>query len=155
MNETTKIILAGGNGFLAKLLINKFLELNYKVVSLNRHRASMSGNFKEVLWDGKNTGSWTKELEGASVVINLVGRSVDCRYTEANKKEILNSRLHSTAVIGKAIQMAKNPPKLWINASSATIYRDSLEQEMDEFDGEIGNDFSVDVCQRWEAKAKQ
>jgi len=102
-------------------------------------------------WDGKTVGPWTDGLEGSDILINLNGKSVDCRYTKKNKELIYSTRLDSTAALGKAIQQCKIPPKLWINSASATIYRHSLDKEMDEYTGEIGSGFSVEVCQKWEA----
>ncbi len=93
---------------------------------------------------------WEKELENADVLINLTGKSVDCRYTEANKKEILLSRIKSTKILNKAVLQCTHPPKHWLNSSTATIYRHSLDQQMDEYTGEIGNDFSMNVAQSWE-----
>ena len=95
-------------------------------------------------------GPSNKALEAADVLINLNGKSLDCRYTEENKKLIYSTRLDSTATLGKAIQECLNPPKLWINAASATIYRHSLDKSMDEVTGEFGSRFSVNVCQKWE-----
>jgi len=103
-----------------------------------------------VHWDGEHLGAWAGELDGAVAVVNMAGRSVDCRYTERNKAEIYDSRLRSTRVIGEAIARCANPPKVWLNSSSATIYRHALDREMDEATGEIGTGFSVDVCRRWE-----
>ena len=98
----------------------------------------------------KTTGSWTKELEGADVVVNLCGKSVDCRYNPKNRQEIFDSRINSTRALGLAIQNSKQPPALWINLASATIYRHSEDTNMDEGNGEIGSGFSVEVCKRWE-----
>jgi len=110
-------------------------------------------------WDGRETGDWTKELEGADAVINLAGRNVNCRYTEANRREILESRIRTTQLIGQAIAQATHPPALWINASTATIYRHALDRPMDEATGELGGAeddapstwrFSIDVATGWE-----
>ena len=98
-------------------------------------------------------------IDGADVVINLAGRSVDCRYTPANRKEIMDSRVESTRAVGRAIGAASRPPALWINASTATIYRHSLDRAMDEATGELGGGeagarstwkFSTDVAKAWE-----
>ena len=93
---------------------------------------------------------WEKELENADVLINLAGKSVDCRYTETNKKEILLSRIKSTKILNKAVSQCSNPPKHWLNSSTATIYRHSVDLQMEEYTGEIGNDFSMNVAQSWE-----
>ncbi len=155
MNENTKITIAGGNGFLGKLLIQHFLKKNCHLISLNRKVESRKGRLVQLKWDGKTAGPWMEEIDGSDVIINLVGRSVDCRYTEKNKKEILNSRLDSTQIIGEAIQRAKQPPKLWINASSATIYRHEEKRDMSESKGIMGSGFSVDICTAWEEMAKK
>ncbi len=147
--ETNKIVIAAGTGFLGRAIMDRFPD--YEFVILCRTPKKDSARVKYVQWDGKTTGTWTKELENAEAVINLTGRSVDCRYNEENKKEILESRTHSTRIIGKAIQTCSSPPKLWINAGSATIYRHALDRPMDEETGELGEGFSVDVCKQWEA----
>ncbi|MBV7532304.1 TIGR01777 family oxidoreductase [Chitinophaga sp. sic0106] len=101
-------------------------------------------------WDGTQTGPWTAALEDADLLINLSGRSVNCRYNEVNKAEIFRSRIIPTQTLGKAILACKQPPKLWINAGSATIYRHAEDRPMDEYTGEIADDFSVQVCKQWE-----
>ncbi|MCB0493087.1 MAG: TIGR01777 family oxidoreductase [Cyclobacteriaceae bacterium] len=143
-----KIILAGGSGFLGKCIIDHYRDA--QIVVLTRGKSNTRENVQYVNWDGKTLGAWAEQFEEAEVLINLNGKSVDCRYTEANKKLIYSTRLESTEVLGKAIQQCENPPKLWINSSSATIYRHALDRPMDEVNGEIGTGFSVDVCQQWE-----
>jgi uncharacterized protein (TIGR01777 family) len=103
-----------------------------------------------VNWDAKSFSDWEAALESANVIINLAGKSVDCRYTEKNKAEILASRIDSTKILNEAILQCKNPPKHFINSSTATIYRHSEDKEMDEYTGEIGNDFSMNVAKSWE-----
>lgn len=117
---------------------------------LSRQPHSASDSVKYVQWDGTTLGQWAEELEGATAIINLAGRSVNCRYNEANKREIYASRLAATKVIGEAIARCTNPPKVWLNSSSATIYRHAEDRPMDEATGEVGEGFSVDVCQQWE-----
>ena len=145
-----KIIIAGGTGFLGTCLSDHYLSKGWNVLVLTRGETRKNGALEYVHWNGKNSGVWTKALEGAEALINLNGKSVDCRYNEKNKALIYSTRLNSTAALGKAIQKAMIPPKVWINAASATIYRHSLDKEMDEETGEIGSGFSVDVCQKWE-----
>lgn len=142
------IILAGGEGFLGKVLQGAFPEKQIYVLSRSTHPDYE--NVKYLLWDGMNIGPWSSYFEGAEAVINLAGRSVDCRYTSKNKALIYNSRINATNVIGKAINLCQNPPKTWINVMSATIYRHSENQPMNEETGEIGEGFSVDVCNAWE-----
>lgn len=158
-----KIIIAGGTGFIGKELIRYFLADNevvfltrgLKNVQTNSYHTEDAGpgdsaNPRTVVWDAKNQGTWTKELEGADILINLCGKTVNCRYTRQNKKAISDSRTEPTAALGEAIQKCVTPPKLWINASSATIYRHATDKPQDEYTGEIENDFSVQVCKLWE-----
>ncbi len=145
-----KIVIAGASGFLGRSLTKYFIEQNHQVIWLIRSIRETGLPVDQVQWDGINRGDWVQALEGADVLINLSGKSVDCRYTAANMRQIYDSRLLSTSILGEAISQLENPPKVWLNASSATIYRHSEELEMDEFSGEIGTGFSVDVCQKWE-----
>jgi len=147
----SKIIIAGGTGFLGNCLIAHFVKSENSIIILTRGESRTEGNVQYLNWDGKTVGAWAEVLENADVLINLNGKSVDCRYTEKNKALIYSTRLDSTAALGKSIQQCKVPPRLWINSASATIYRHSLDKEMDEYTGEIGSGFSVDVCQKWEA----
>jgi uncharacterized protein len=147
----SKIVIAGGTGFLGTCLISHYLKTQNRLVILTRGKTRTEGNVQYLNWDGKTVGSWAEGLEDSDVLINLNGKSVDCRYTERNKALIYSTRVDSTAALGKAIQQCKVPPKLWINSASATIYRHSLDKEMDEYTGEIGSGFSVDVCKKWEA----
>lgn len=145
-----KVILAGGSGFIGQGLAKRFTAQGDKVIILSRHSAHATGGVTILPWDGKSLGDWAQVLEGADILLNLAGKSVDCRYNEKNKKAILNSRVDSTRVLGQAIRQAKNPPRLWINSSTATIYRHTEDRPMDEQTGEIGTGFSVDVATAWE-----
>lgn len=145
-----KIVLPGGSGYLGQVLASYLVAQGKEVVILSRHAAPSNGSIRYVAWDGKTLGDWAEQLEGAEAVINLAGRTVNCRYNERNRQEIYDSRLHSTAVLGQAISRLKAPPPVWINSSSATIYRHAEDRPMDEQTGEIGTGFSVDVCQKWE-----
>lgn len=145
-----KIIIAGGTGFLGKMLSDHFAEHNYEVVILSRREHKSVANISYVKWDGENLADWKNELEGANALINLCGKSVDCRYTASNKKSIYDTRLNATKVLGKAVEECENPPEIWINSSSATIYRHAEDRDMDEDTGELGTGFSVDVCKKWE-----
>ncbi len=145
-----KIILAGGNGYLGGVLAKYFSGIADEVVILARKPKAEKGNIKTLVWNGKTIGDWVYSLQGADLLVNLCGKNVNCRYTEKNKKEIFDSRLIPTQLLGKAIEEIKNPPKLWINITSATIYRHADDRPQDEFTGEIGNGFSVEVCKAWE-----
>ncbi|MBL6446271.1 NAD-dependent epimerase/dehydratase family protein [Fulvivirga sp. 29W222] len=145
-----KIVIAGGTGFLGTCLTKFYSAKGYEVCILSRQHRIDYDNVKHFKWDGKNLGYWTDILEGSEAVINLNGKSVDCRYTRKNKQLIYDTRIDSTIAIGNALIRCNEPPKLWANAGSATIYRHSLDKDMTEKDGEIGSGFSVDVCKKWE-----
>lgn len=141
-----KIIIAGGTGFLGKALENYFTERHHEVWILTRNPKRDN----EIQWNARTIGTWADSLEGAEVLINLTGKSVDCRYNDANKTEILRSRIDSTNVLQEAIDLCKNPPKIWLNSSSATIYLHAETQLMTEAKGIIGDDFSINICKAWE-----
>lgn len=148
--KINKLILAGGTGFLGQAIIDRFKKQNTEIIVFTRGANRKVGNTRYIQWDGKTFGEWTKELEGADVLINLTGKSVDCRYNEKNKAEIISSRVDATKILGEAINKTIHPPKVWLNAASATIYRHAEDRAMDEFTGGIGEGFSVEVCQIWE-----
>jgi uncharacterized protein (TIGR01777 family) len=145
-----KLIIAAGTGFLGQVLINYFKNRFDEIVILTRGKSQTIDGIKYVNWNAGTFSGWENELENAAVLINLTGKSVDCRYTKENKKEILLSRIESTKILNKAVLNCKNPPKHWLNSSTATIYRFSLDKQMEEVNGEIGNDFSINVALSWE-----
>lgn len=145
-----KLIIAGGTGFLGQALSAYFKDSYDEIVILSRSETKTEGKLRYLRWDARTQGAWSRELEGATAVINLCGKSVDCRYTEKNMGLIFSSRLESTAVIGEAILACNNPPLVWINGASATIYRHSETEPMTERGGEIGSGFSIEVCKAWE-----
>ena len=145
-----KIVLAGGSGFIGKGLIQYLGETNYDFIVLTRNPQNRTDNVKEVYWDAKTLGPWATELENAEALINLAGRSINCRFTEENKRQILDSRTQSTTILGKAASQLKQPPKVWLNASSAAIYGDSDDHDMDEFTSDTGTGFLADVVRAWE-----
>lgn len=145
------MVIAGGTGFLGRSLVEVFQKKNWDITILTRGVSQTKNDIKFVHWDATSVGEWKSCLEEVDVLINLNGKSVDCRYTKKNKALIYSTRLDATHALGKAILQCSSPPKVWMNAASATIYRHSLEREMDEYTGEIGSGFSVDVCQKWEA----
>lgn len=136
-----KIVLAGGTGFLGSFLASKFMGSGCEVIVISRTNG-------DIAWKGKE--AVVSALSDADAVINLAGKSVDCRYNEHNKKEILESRIETTKAIGEAIQSCTHPPKVWINSSTATIYRHAEDRAMTEANGEIGTGFSVNVALHWE-----
>jgi uncharacterized protein len=145
-----KIIIAAGTGFLGQVLVNHFKNKFEEIVILTRGKSETRNKIKYVHWDAKTLTGWETELENADVLINLAGKSVDCRYTAENKAEILYSRIDSTAILNLAVFSCANPPKHWLNSSTATIYRHSEDKQMTEENGEIGNDFSMNIAKAWE-----
>lgn len=141
-----KIIIAAGTGFLGKNLEKYFTEKGNQVYILTRNPKRKN----EFLWDAKTLGEWKNLLEDSDVLINLAGKSVDCRYTEKNKREIYESRINSTKVLQQAVDNCTNKPKIWLNASSATIYVHSEKHLNTEENGIIGDDFSMNICKSWE-----
>ncbi|MET3504036.1 TIGR01777 family oxidoreductase [Halalkalibacter oceani] len=136
-----KVVLAGGTGFVGRYFEKRFEQLGYKVEIISRQSVHIS-------WDDR--ARIIEALEGAALLINLAGKSVNCRYHERNKREILHSRLETTNILGEAVDLCQTPPELWINASTATIYRHAEDKPMTEEAGEIGAGFSVDVAKAWE-----
>ncbi|MGM9929488.1 MAG: TIGR01777 family oxidoreductase [Bacillus sp. (in: firmicutes)] len=136
-----KVILAGGTGFIGKYFEKQFKELGYEVKIISRQHQHLS-------WEDRT--DIIEALEGAELLINLAGKSVNCRYNEANKLEIMHSRIRTTTILGESILACTTPPKLWINSSTATIYRHAEDRPMTEANGEIGSGFSVDVATTWE-----
>jgi uncharacterized protein len=150
-----KLVIPGGTGLLGTHLVNAFAADGHEVVVVGRGR----GGADEVAWDGKTLGPWSAELDGADAVINLAGRSVNCRYTPANRREIMDSRVDSTRVVGEAIAAAADPPRVWLQASTATLYAHRYDAPNDERTGLIGGEepdvpdtwrFSIDVAKAWE-----
>jgi len=158
--KNLKIVIAGGSGFIGMQMTERWATEN-KVIILTRkiaHTADntygkkqAAANVEFIEWDGKTLGPWVSCLENCNLIINLAGRTVNCRYNEKNKAEIMNSRIDATRILGEAVKQSKNPPELWINGASTTIYRHAEDHPQDEFTGEMENDFSVQVCKAWEA----
>ncbi|MES2829845.1 MAG: TIGR01777 family oxidoreductase [Bacteroidota bacterium] len=145
-----KIVLAGGNGYLGQVFSAYYKDLAREVIILSRKTAPAQLNIKTLLWDGENEGEWANHLDEADLLINLCGKNVNCRYTPQNRTEIISSRLKPTMLLGYVLAKLQTPPKLWINITSATIYRHAEDRPQDEETGEIGYGFSIDVCKRWE-----
>jgi uncharacterized protein len=152
-----KIAIPGGSGQVGTILARALHSDGHDVVVLSRH--SEGRPWRVANWDGRTAGPWEREIDGADVVINLAGRSVNCRYGAANRREILDSRVDSTRAVGAAIARATNPPRLWLQASTATIYAHSLDRANDEHTGVLGGNeanapdtwrFSIDVARAWE-----
>jgi uncharacterized protein len=152
-----RIVIPGGTGQVGQVLARHFHAQGHTVTVLARHLRPAPWRIVE--WNGRALGAWAQEIEGADVVINLAGRNVNCRYNPANRRQIMESRVLSTRIVGRAIAAATNPPALWMNASTATIYRHALDRPMDEVSGELGGheagapdtwNFSIDVATAWE-----
>lgn len=137
-----RVVLAGGTGFVGQHFQKRFTELGYDVKIISRQSQHIS-------WDNKQ--AMIDTLEDADMLINLAGKSVDCRYTTKNKREILKSRIVTTNALGNALLACDNPPPIWFNASTATIYRHAEDKPMSEKTGEIGTGFSVYVAKEWES----
>ena len=132
-----KIVLAGGTGFIGKYLQQKYIALGYEVIIIARGE-------KYINWN--NNAGIISSLENAEMLVNLAGKSVDCRYNDKNKKEIYDSRINTTKILGEAITQCNNPPQVWMNSSTATIYRHAEDRPMTEIAGEIGTGFSVGIA---------
>ena len=150
-----KIVIPGGSGQVGQMLARHFHAENHEVTVLSRN--PKPAPWRTVYWDALTPGKWTGE--GADVCINLAGRSVNCRYNRANRRAIYESRVQSTRLLNEVIASLNSPPRLWINASTATIYRHALDRPMDEATGELGGDepgapttwnFSIEVAKAWE-----
>jgi uncharacterized protein (TIGR01777 family) len=155
-----KIVMPGGTGHLGRLLCGALAGAGHEVVVLSRRADQRIPGAGVVPWDGRTLGGWTNDLDGADAVINLAGRSVSCRYTEANLKDMMDSRVDSATIVGTAIARAARPPRVWLQMSTATIYAHSFDRANDEATGLIGGaepgvpaywSFSVDIARRWEA----
>lgn len=144
MADQARIVITGGTGFLGRVLVDR-LGARFDIEVIGRQTSPRR-------WDARTLDSWAEAIDGAFAVINLTGRTVDCRYNAKNRREVLQSRLESTRVVGQAIATAADPPQVWLNASSATLYPHSLDQDRTE-DSELDpKGFSEDVCRQWEAE---
>jgi NAD dependent epimerase/dehydratase family enzyme len=138
----TTWVIAGASGFLGQYLVRVFRRRGDRVRTIGR------GSAADARW-GDPIGI-ARVLDGADVLVNLAGRSVNCRYTAANRREIVESRVATTRQLAHAVQSASRPPSVWLNASTATIYRHAEDRPMTEADGELGTGFSVEVARAWE-----
>lgn len=159
-----KVLLPGGSGQVGTILARAFLAAGHEVVVLSRAAAPATAPWRMVRWDAATLGSWAREIDGADVVINLAGRSVNCRYGKKQREEILLSRVLSTTVVGQAIARARRPPPTWLQASTATIYAHRHDAANDEASGILGGSepgvpetwrFSIDVARAWERALEQ
>jgi uncharacterized protein len=150
MNGSRKrIILAGGSGFLGATLADKLLKRDYEVVVLTRKPRERRDGAREVAWDGAHIGGWISFLEGAEAVVNLAGRSVNCRHTPENLREIIDSRVNSVRAVGAAIHHVARPPRVWVQAGSLAFYGDLGDQWCDE-NSPSARGTAVEICRLWE-----
>ncbi|MDE3084785.1 MAG: TIGR01777 family oxidoreductase, partial [Verrucomicrobiota bacterium] len=152
-----KIVIPGGSGLLGTMLARSFNRDGHDVVILTRKPRPVP--WRMAAWDAQTLGNWTTEFEGADAVINLAGRSVNCRFTQKNRRAIMDSRVNSTRAVGRAIAQAANPPRIWLQAGTATIYAHRYDASNDEFCGVIASaetdapetwQFSLGVAKAWE-----
>jgi uncharacterized protein (TIGR01777 family) len=154
-----KLLLPGGSGHVGEALIRAFAAEGHECVVLARNPARYRGPARAVAWDGRTLDTWATEVDGADGVINLAGRSVDCRYNEQNLREMMDSRVESTRVVGEAIAAATRPPRVWLQAGTATVYAHRYDAGNDEATGLIGDPpgvpalwkRSIDIGLAWEA----
>lgn len=144
-----RIILAGGSGFLGRVLAPEFSARGYDTVVLTRHPDTEFPGARTVAWDGRTHGPWAVELEGARAVINLAGKNVNCRYTRSALREINDSRIESVRAIGDAIHRCIEPPEVWVQASSLAIHGDAGGRLCDEL-SPPGTGIPAETCLRWE-----
>jgi uncharacterized protein (TIGR01777 family) len=159
-----RIVIPGGTGHIGRFLSRAMADRGDDVVVLSRDpTADVPPGVRLVAWDGRTEGPWTAELDGCDVVLNLAGRSVSCRYTDANLREMMASRIESTRVVGAAIATAATPPPVWLQMSTATIYAHRHDAANDEFTGILGGHepgvpgywaYSVEIATRWEAEQR-
>ncbi|MEJ3403999.1 DUF1731 domain-containing protein [Rathayibacter sp. YIM 133350] len=138
-----RVVIAGASGFIGHRLIEHYRDQGVEVLTIGRSRADAAWGDRDAI---------LALIEGSDVLINLAGKSVNCRYTAANRAEIFRSRLETTRELGEAVREASNPPSVWFNASTATIYRHAEDRPMTESTGELGTGFSVQVAKAWEAE---
>lgn len=159
-----RIVIPGGTGQVGGILRRRYAAAGHDVVVLSRRPESLEPGVRHRTWDGRSIGDWADEVDGADVVVNLAGRSVSCRYTDENLRQMMDSRVDSTRVVGRAIEQAARPPAVWLQMSTATIYADRRDAPNDESTGVIGGhephvpaywEYSVRIAQRWEAAQQE
>lgn len=146
----SRIVLAGGSGFIGQSLSPFLLSKNYEVTVLTRAESDHRGAVRNAHWDGKTLDDWLEFVNGAFAVVNLTGRSINCRHTPEHRREIIDSRVNSVRVLGQAIARCAQPPKVFVQVAGVGIYGDKGERICDE-NTVPGNDFVTKVCEKWEA----
>jgi hypothetical protein len=147
--QRSRIILAGGSGFIGSHLARRFRQYDHDVVILTRTASARTDGVREVSWDGRTLGPWAKELDGAAAVVNLTGKSVNCRHTDTNRREIIESRVASVRAIANAIAASASPVSVWVQASAVGYYGNAGDTLCDE-NAPHGSDFMAEVCEKWE-----
>src|SRR6478735_9172762 len=159
-----RIVIPGGTGQVGSILRRRYAAAGHDVVVLSRRPETLEPGVRHRVWDGRSVGDWAEELDGADVVVNLAGRSVSCRYTDENLRQMMDSRVDSTRAVGRALERAARPPAVWLQMSTATIYADRRDAADDEATGIIGGHeshvpsywrFSVQIAQQWEAAQRE
>jgi uncharacterized protein (TIGR01777 family) len=163
-----KVVIPGGTGQVGGVLRRALAQRGDDVTVLSRRPERLEDGVRHVVWDGRTPGEWAREVDGADAVVNLAGRSVSCRYTDANLRQMMDSRVDSTRVVGQAIAGARRPPAVWLQMSTATIYADARSRgddlPHDEANGILGGEepdvplyweYSVRIARRWEAAQAQ
>ena len=159
-----RIVIPGGTGQVGGILRRRYAAAGHDVAVLSRRPETLEPGVRHRVWDGRSVGEWAEELDGADVVINLAGRSVSCRYTDENLRQMMSSRVDSTLVVGRALEQAASPPAVWLQMSTATIYADRRDAPNDEVTGMIGGqepgvpaywEYSVRIARRWEAAQQE
>jgi uncharacterized protein (TIGR01777 family) len=155
-----KLVIPGGSGQVGTVVARAFHADGHEVVVLSR--SPTPAPWRVVPWDARTVGGWAAELDGADAVLNLAGRSVNCRYTPTNRKLILDSRVDSARAVGQAIVRCRRPPRVWLQMATATLYAHRFDAPNDEFTGRLGGSepdapdtwrFSTDVATAWEQAA--
>ncbi|RNL60685.1 DUF1731 domain-containing protein [Nocardioides marmoriginsengisoli] len=159
-----RIVILGGTGQVGGILRRWYAAAGHDVVVLSRRPETLEPGVRHRAWDGRTVGDWAEELDGADVVVNLAGRTVSCRYTEKNLRQMMDSRVDSTLALGRALELTARPPALWLQMSTATIYADRRDAANDEATGIIGGhepgvpsywEFSVRIARNWEAAQQE
>jgi uncharacterized protein len=163
-NAWMRVVIPGGTGQVGGVLRRALVERGDEVTVLSRRPERLEDGVRHAVWDGRTVGPWAAELEGADAVVNLAGRSVSCRYTDTNLRQMMDSRVASTRVMGEVISRAERPPRVWLQMSTATIYADARSRPddlpHDEVNGILGGEesdvplyweYSVRIARRWEA----